>query len=175
MVKKKYRQSPPLPADGTIYKMGCYEPYKLLDYKERSILLEKICEMVSHATPIPIAFMANGIPRTTYQTWKKKYEEELEEIKGTNYRTCLTEFFGAIYRAEGEAESRLGHIMFRKAVDEEDTDATKYLLDKRYKWKETKQVEVDTAKDTTFELNIVPMEDTADSKDTENTDEELSE
>jgi hypothetical protein len=166
-----YPKKEPLPPDGTIYKEGCYEPHRLRDNGRRKFLLENICKMVSKATPIHTAFIANGIPLQTYHTWKRKYNEELEEIKGTNYRTMLTEFFGAIYEADGSTEARLGGVMFRKAIDEEDTDATKYLLDKRYKWKETKQVEVDTAEDKTFELNIVPMEDKL-ADDEEETDEE---
>lgn len=154
-----YSGKEPLPPDGTIYKEGCYEPWRLRKDNTRKWLLEEICKMVSNATPIHTAFVACGIPLQTYHTWKRKYEEELEEIKGTNYRTMLTEFFGAIYEADGSTEARLGGVMFNKAIHEEDTDAVKYLLDKRYKWKETKQVEVDTAEDKTFELNIVPMQD----------------
>ncbi len=149
----------PLPPDGTIYKMGCYEPYRLRDNDYRKRLLEKICKKVSKSTPIHTAFVASGIPLQTYYTWKRKYEEELEEIKGTNYRTMMSEFFGEIYEADSSTEARLGEVLFNKAIHEEDTDSAKYLLDKRYKWKETKQVEVDTSDDTTFELNIVPMED----------------
>ena len=165
MVNPKNKK--PLPPDGTIYKEDCYKPIRLRNSDFRKKLLENICRMVSNATPIHTAFVACGIPLQTYHTWKRKYEEELEEIKGTNYRTMLTEFFGAIYEADGSTEARLGDVMFRKAIDEEDVDSTKYLLDKRYKWKETKQVEVDTAEDKTFELNIVPMEDKV-----ENTDDE---
>lgn len=165
------KEPEPLPPDGTIYKMDCFEPYTLRDNDFRKELLEEICSMVSKATPISTAFRACGIPQPTYAMWKRKYEEELEEIKGTNYRTMMTEFFGAIHEADGGTEARLGSIMFHKAIDEEDIEATKYLLDKRYKWKETKQVEVDTAEDKTFELNIVPMEDkveeTSDEEDTE--------
>ena len=162
-----YPPKEPLPPDGTIYKEGCYEPHRLRDPHTRKNILEKICSMVSKATPIHTAFVAIGIPLQTYHTWKRQYEKELEEIDGTNYRTLLTEFFGAIYEADGGTEARLGGVMFHKAIDEEDIDATKYLLDKRYKWKETKQVEVDTADDTTFELNIVPMEDTVEKDDEE--------
>lgn len=161
----------PLPPDGTIYKEDCFEPTTLLDNKFRKKLLKNICSMVSKATPIRTAFIANGIPSPTYYSWRKKYREELEEIKGTNYRTMLTEFFGAIYEAEGGTEARLGSVMFRKAIDEEDIEATKYLLDKRYKWKETKQVEVDTSEDKKFELNIVPMEDQIDKSDTDGDEE----
>lgn len=167
------KEPEPLPPDGTIYKMDCFEPYTLRDNDFRKQLLEEICSMVSKATPISTAFRACGIPQPTYAHWKKKYEEELEEIKGTNYRTMMTEFFGAIHEADGGTEARLGSIMFHKAVDEGDIEATKYLLDKRYKWKETKQVEVDTAEDKTFELNIVPMVDKVEeSSDEEDTEEE---
>lgn len=167
------KEKEPLPPDGTIYKMGCFEPYLLRDNDYRKELLEEICSMVSKATPITTAFRACGIHQATYQLWKRKYEAELEEIKGTNYRTMMTEFFGAIHEADGGTEARLGGIMFHKAVDEEDIEATKYLLDKRYKWKETKQVEVDTAEDKTFELNIVPMVDKVEeSSDEEDTEEE---
>ena len=162
-----YSNKEPLPPDGTIYKMDCFEPLKLRDNEVRERLLKNICSMVSKATPIKTAFVANGIPVPTYYSWKRKYEEEVEEIQGTNYRTMLTEFFGAIYEADGGTEARLGSSMFRKAVDEEDIDAIKYLLDKRYKWKETKSVEVDTAEDKTFELNIVPMEDKMESEEEE--------
>lgn len=162
-----YPKKEPLPSDGTVFKEDCFQPYRLKDNEYREKLLENICAMVSKATPLPTAFIANGIPRPTYQTWKRKYEEELEEIKGTNYRTMMTEFFGAIYEADGSTEARLGDVMFRKAIDEEDLDATKYLLDKRYKWKETKSVEVDTAEDKVFELNIVPMEDKIGEKEEE--------
>ena len=162
----------PLPPDGTIYKEDCFEPYLLRDGSYRAFLLESICKMVSCGSPIHTAFIANGIHLQTYHSWKRKYEEESEEIKGTNYRTMMTEFFGAIYEADGKTESRLGGVMFRKAIDEENIDAIKYMLDKRYKWKETKQVEVDTAEDKTFELNIVPMEDKIEE---ETEDEELSE
>ena len=154
-----YPKKAPLPPDGTIYKEDCFEPHLLKDPEKRKKLLENICKMVSKATPIRTAFLANGIGQPTYYSWRKRYEEELEEIKGTNYRTMMTEFFGAIYEAEGNTEARIGEVMFNKAIHEQDTDSAKYLLDKRYKWKETKQVEVDTADDTTFELNIVPMED----------------
>lgn len=155
----------PLPPDGTVYKMDCYEPFRLRDNDYRKKLLENICSMVSKATPIHTAFVACGIPLQTYHTWKRKYEEELEEIKGTNYRTMLTEFFGAIHEADGSTEARLGGIMFNKAIHEEDTEATKYLLDKRYKWKETKSVEVETPEDTSFELNLVPMVDKVENND----------
>lgn len=154
-----YGNKEPLPPDETRLKEDCFVPYKLRDYERRLKLQENICKMVSKATPIRTAFIANGVPEGTYYTWKKNYKEQLEEIKGTNYHTVLTEFFGAIYEADGSTEAKLGGVLFRKAIDEEDIDATKYLLDKRYKWKETKQVEVDTADDKVFELNIVPMED----------------
>lgn len=154
-----YPEKAPLPPDGTIYKEDCFTPRLLKDPEERKRILESICKMVSKATPIRTAFIASGINEQTYYSWKYKYEEEVEEIKDTNYRTLLTEFFGAIYEADGSTEARLGGVMFHKAIDEEDVEATKYLLDKRYKWKETKQVEVDTADDKVFELNIVPMED----------------
>lgn len=156
-----YPKKEPLPPDGTIYKEGCHVPYTIRDYDTRMKLQENICKMVSKATPIRTAFIANGIPEQTYFTWLRQYREELEEIKGTNYRTALTDFFGAIYEADGSTEARLGGVLFHKAIDEEDVESIKYLLDKRYKWKETKQVEVDTAEDKVFELNIVPMEDKA--------------
>lgn len=168
MVNKDNKE--PLPVDGTIFKEDCFQPHKLKDYDYRMRLRENICKMVSKATPIRTAFIANGIHEQTYYRWKQKYDEEIEEIKGTNYRTVLTEFFGAIYEADGSTEARLGGIMFRKAVNEEDIEATKYLLDKRYKWKETRQVEVDTADDKVFELNIVPMEDKIGKSDEDNDD-----
>lgn len=162
-----YKNKQPLPPDGTIYMEGCYEPYRLRDGDYREQLLKNICDMVSKATPIHRAFVSCGIPLYTYHTWKRKYEEELEKINGTNYRTMLTEFFGAIYEADGSTEARLGSVMFHKAVDEEDTDAVKYLLDKRYKWKETKSVEVETAEDKSIEINITPMEDNFTKEDSE--------
>lgn len=167
-----YPKKDPLPpdADTKVRVDKSFRPYDLRNEKAMEELREKICNMVYKCTPIHSAFRACGYDYHTYYRWKTHYEEEKEKYEGTNNTTLLIDFFDPIYESNGNNESKLAEVLYNKAIDEEDLDAVKYALDKLHKWKETKSVEVDTAEDKTFELNIVPMEDKV--KDNSETDDE---
>lgn len=137
---------------------GVFRPYLLRDLKKRRRLLDNIVKMVSKATPVHTAFIANGIPRRTYDVWRNKLEEEREKI-GEGETTEFIEFFKEIEDANSNNESVLAGVMYEKAVDEKDINAVKYLLDKRHHWKESTSVEVSAQDDAKFEFNIVPMKD----------------
>ena len=156
-----YPKKAPLPpdADVKVRVEKSYRPYPLRNERRMEELREKICKLVYKCTPIHSAFRACGFDYHTYYRWKTHYEEEKEKYEDTNETTLLIDFFDPIYESSGNNESKLAGVLFSKAIDEEDLDAVKYALDKLHKWKETKSVEVDTAEDKTFELNIVPMED----------------
>ena len=129
--------------------------------------LKHICDSVRKCTPIESAFKMEKISIPTYYSWRKKYEEEVELWKDTEYTTPLIMFFDAIYEAESDNEQELAKVLFDTAVQDMNTDSAKYLLDKRHKWKETKAVEVDTAEDKGIEINISAMKDSFNESDDE--------
>ena len=163
---KELRKKPLLPYEGMEFADDYFMPYRFRKGMYH-VHLAYICSRVRRCLPIESAFKMQKISRDTYFRWKRIYEEETEKYKDTEYTTPMIMFFDAIFEAESNSEEQLVNVMMKTAIEEENIDSAKYLLDKRHKWKETRSVEVDTAEDKGIEINITPMKDNYEETDDE--------
>ena len=155
---EKLRKTPVVPYEGMKFPSDCFFPYQLRKGWYH-VHLHFICAKVRKCMPLRSAFASQNLGKYTYEGWVRKYKEEKELYEGTEYTTPIIMFFDAIHEAEAENEAEIVDVLLSTAIEDRNTDSAKYLLDKRYKWKETKAVEMDTVDDKSIEINITPMED----------------
>lgn len=144
---------------GCTYTGEYFHPCKMdeegWDKKEKEIL-----ECVELGMPPHRAFKVGGLTTWLYYDWSRRMVVELE--KGVKDSPFVL-FMLSILKKSEVFHKRLLQKGNEIALEGEgNAKMIQYLLDNRYKYSKKKEVEISTADDTTFNINIIdskPKED----------------
>lgn len=118
---------------------------------------EKLCEEVPKLikdTGIKVndALAYFGINKHTYYSWKSAYLKELRDGKTD---TPLIRLYKACERGDADLKAAVGKIAMEKIYKEGDGETMRFVMKHRLGYNEKKEVELSTAEDTSFNINIV--------------------
>ena len=134
------------------YKL--HKPKKLAQSPDK--LGEKVAKYVRSCVRTEKAAGLAGIAESTYRKWKIWMNEEIEHgYTGTQ----IQRFFEPIMKAEAEAEMDLVTVVANTGKNG-DWKAAAFLLEKRFKYNNKKEVEISTSDDednNEININITKM------------------
>lgn len=134
------------------YKL--HKPKKLAQNPDK--LGEKVAKYVRSCVRTEKAAGLAGIAESTYRNWKRWMNEEIEHgYTGTQ----IQRFFEPIMKAEAEAEMDLVTVVANTGK-EGDWKAAAFLLEKRFKYNNKREVEISASDDDDsgqININITKM------------------
>lgn len=131
-----------------------FKPYMMdkPDWKDKE---KKILEAVEKGLPTRNAFVYAGLTKWLYDQWRKALYDDLEN--GV-LNTPFVKFMLKLFSKDEELHLQLIEKAREIALEDDNPKMVQYLLDSRYKYSRKQEVEVSTAEDTTFNINIIESE-----------------